>query len=121
MKKEIKNIEDARAFWANVAKENDWYNEPFFVQVWLNEDGTIRDSVSFKTLTNDIVLQTSIVPLCSPCAYDLDLTDGNGADCVKTATLEDGEGIPYCYNCEGTIDDDWAYVTETDILVHPIN
>ena len=50
-------IEQARTFWAKVAKDNDWYSEPFFVQVWLNPDGTMNDSVSTRALTQDHVIQ----------------------------------------------------------------
>lgn len=50
-------IEDSRAFWAGVAKENGWYTEPFYVQVWLAPDGTVYDSVSTRRLNQDIVIQ----------------------------------------------------------------
>lgn len=39
------NIEAHREFWANVAKENGWYREPLFIQVWTNKDGLITDSI----------------------------------------------------------------------------
>jgi len=45
MSKVANNIDAHRAFWANVAKENGWYREPFYVQVWQREDGTITDSI----------------------------------------------------------------------------
>lgn len=51
------SIEDTRAFWAEVAKENGWYQEPFYVQVWLNPDGTIYDSVATRRLSQDLVIQ----------------------------------------------------------------
>ena len=50
-------IEQARTFWATVAKKNGWHSEPFFVQVWLNPDGTLQDSVSTRALTQDHVIQ----------------------------------------------------------------
>ena len=50
-------IERARSLWARVAKANGWYSEPFFVQVWLNPDGTLQDSVSTRALTQDHIIQ----------------------------------------------------------------
>jgi len=49
-------IEQCRQFWAKIAKENGWYKEPFFVQVWLDSDGNVTDSVSHQGLTRDYVL-----------------------------------------------------------------
>ena len=49
-------IEQCRQFWAKIAKENGWYKEPFFVQVWLDADGNVTDSVSHQGLTQDHVL-----------------------------------------------------------------
>lgn len=49
-------IEQARESWAVVAKKNGWYQEPFFIQVWVNSDGTIEDSVSFRGMTQDIII-----------------------------------------------------------------
>lgn len=50
-------LEESRDFWASVAKRNNWYTEPFHVQVWLNPDGTLNDSVSFSGLQQDIIIQ----------------------------------------------------------------
>lgn len=50
-------IEEHRKFWAKVAKENGWYKEPFYVQVWVDENGTITDSVSHRGMTDDIVAE----------------------------------------------------------------
>jgi len=49
-------IEQCRQFWAKIAKDNGWYKEPFFVQVWLDADGNVTDSVSHQGLTQDHVL-----------------------------------------------------------------
>ena len=49
-------IEDARARWSETAKKYDWYKQPFFVQVWLNADGSLNDAVSFKGLNQDIII-----------------------------------------------------------------
>ena len=50
-------IEKCRAFWAKIAKENGWYKEPFYVQVWVDESGEITDSVSFRGMTADIIAE----------------------------------------------------------------
>ncbi len=49
-------IETARTFWANIAKQNGWYTEPFYVQVWLDKDGNVADSVSYQGMNEDIVI-----------------------------------------------------------------
>ncbi len=55
--KELKvtDIDTHREFWAQVAKEHDWYVEPFYVHVWIDENKEIVDSVSYKGLAKDIV------------------------------------------------------------------
>lgn len=51
----MKTIEEHRQFWADVAKENGWYTEPFYVQVFIDPDTKeIYDSVSFNGMTKDI-------------------------------------------------------------------
>ena len=52
-------IEEQRLFWAEVARKNDWYQEPFYVQVWLDDEGSLDDSISFQGLTEDVVLVVS--------------------------------------------------------------
>jgi len=49
-------IEEHRKWWAQIAKENGWYTQPFFIQVWIDEDGEIEDSVSYKGLDRDWIL-----------------------------------------------------------------
>jgi len=53
----MKTIEEHRAYWADIAKQHNWYKQPFYVQVWLNPDGTIWGSVSTRALTSDAVIQ----------------------------------------------------------------
>ena len=53
---QLVTLEEARGFWSKIAKEHGWYNEPFHVQAWIDEDGTLDDCVSFKGLSRDIVL-----------------------------------------------------------------
>ena len=50
-------IEKHRALWAYIAKKNKWYFEPFYVQVWVDDDGEIRDSVSYTGLAEDIIVK----------------------------------------------------------------
>ncbi len=52
----MNTIESHRKYWAKVAKANDWYVEPFYVQVWVDKEGTIVDSVSYRGLTGDVQL-----------------------------------------------------------------
>jgi hypothetical protein len=51
----MNSIELKRELWAGIAKENGWYSEPFFVQVWVDKEGQIVDSVSFAGLDRDII------------------------------------------------------------------
>lgn len=49
-------IEEKREKWAQVAKENGWYHEPFYIQVWIDPTtGEITDSVASRQLTQDII------------------------------------------------------------------
>tara|TARA_Y100000004_G_C8729549_1_gene333718 strand:+ start:41 stop:232 length:192 start_codon:yes stop_codon:yes gene_type:complete len=51
------NIEKQRKIWEKVAKNNGWYKEPFFVQVWVDiENKKIVDSVSFIGLKRDLII-----------------------------------------------------------------
>ena len=50
-------IEKHREFWAKIAKANNWYTEPFHVQVWIDKDGNVTNSVSHIALTKDIVVE----------------------------------------------------------------
>ncbi len=45
-----------KTLWGSVAKNNNWYSEPFFIQVWVNKKGEIVDSVSVRGLDKDYVL-----------------------------------------------------------------
>ena len=57
MKVSQTEIEKHRAFWADVAKKNNWYTEPFYIQVWIDENGDISDSASHIGLTEDLVIK----------------------------------------------------------------
>lgn len=54
-----KLIEVARGIWSVVAKAEGWYIEPFHIQIWLTRDGRIEDTVSYKGMTKDIIIQLS--------------------------------------------------------------
>ena len=55
-KKQNETIEKARILWTDIAKKSGWYKEPFYVQVWIHDDGSIDDCVSFQGLDQDIIL-----------------------------------------------------------------
>jgi hypothetical protein len=42
--------------WIAVARNNNWYAEPFHIQVWVNKSGNIVDSVSVRGLDKDYVI-----------------------------------------------------------------
>lgn len=56
--KSIKNssVEFHRRYWKKVAKENGWDRDPFFVQIWIDKNGKVRDSVSTRVLDKDLFL-----------------------------------------------------------------
>lgn len=51
------DIEEHRKFWAEIAKKHGWYAEPFYVQIWVDADGHIEDSVSHRGMTKDVVVE----------------------------------------------------------------
>lgn len=57
MKVSKTEIEKQRTFWAEIAKTNGWYYEPFHVQVWVDKDGNVTDSVSHVGLSEDLVIE----------------------------------------------------------------
>ena len=98
MTKIANDIEAHRAFWAHVAREHDWYQEPFFVQVWRDMDGTITDSVSVRGMTQDMIInvETFICPWCEETKI---LEQGHGDcracdDCCECQW--EAEGFTYC-------------------------
>jgi hypothetical protein len=54
------DLEYHREYWANVAKDYGWYVDPFFVQLWVNSDGDISDSVSYRNLDRDLFLDSQL-------------------------------------------------------------
>lgn len=48
-------LEYNRNKWIAVARNNGWYQEPFFIQVWVH-NGEIVDSVSVRDLDKDYVI-----------------------------------------------------------------
>lgn len=59
------SIKEARNIWEGVAKKYGWYTQPFYIQAWLHEDGTLEDCVSFKGISQDIILQAEIEEVCT--------------------------------------------------------
>ncbi len=49
-------LEKHRKVWAEVAKKHGWYSEPFYVQIWVDNDGSVVDSVSVRDLKQDFVI-----------------------------------------------------------------
>jgi hypothetical protein len=84
------NIEQHRAFWADVAKKNGWYKQPFYVQVWVNSSDEITDSVSHAGLEEDIVVR-EIGMACSECGESLNPS--------VDRFMTDTEGAIFCKNC----------------------
>lgn len=50
------DLEAHRGTWSNIAKEHNWHQEPFYVQVWVNNEGTIVDSTSVRGLNKDYII-----------------------------------------------------------------
>ena len=61
--KQLETLEEARKFWTKIAKQHDWYKEPFYVQAWIRENGELDDCVSFQGLDQDIILPARIEDL----------------------------------------------------------
>lgn len=92
------DIEAHRSFWANVARENGWYKEPFYVQVWRDLDGTITDSVATTALTRDWVIEveTFVCPVCDE-EQEQELGSGDCRACADCCECEWGvDGPVYC-------------------------
>ena len=86
-----RQVEDCREFWAKIARENGWYKEPFFVQVWHNAYGEITDCVSYSNLDRDYVVED-----------------------------EDGANYAHCADCDRTISldtDNWIAEGDDTICV----
>lgn len=49
------SLEEHRKFWAEVAQENGWYKQPFFIIAWVNKQGEITDSASYDALDHDMI------------------------------------------------------------------
>ena len=45
-------LEDRRERWAEIAKKFDWYFEPFYIQVWIDEFGEVVDTVGHKGMAD---------------------------------------------------------------------
>jgi hypothetical protein len=51
-------LEYNRNKWIKIAKEKNWYQEPFFIQVWVH-NGEIVDAVSVRGLDKDYVIDAT--------------------------------------------------------------
>jgi hypothetical protein len=98
MTKIANDINAHRAFWANIARENGWYKEPFYVQVWQDMDGVITDSVGTTALTEDVIIEVETF-ICPHCKAEREYEKGSGdckacedcCECIWTA-----DGMKYC-------------------------
>ena len=54
--KQLETLEIARDHWKTIAIKYGWHKEPFYVQVWIHDDGKLDDAVSFQGLDQDIML-----------------------------------------------------------------
>lgn len=54
-----KELEKSRKTWATVAKNYNWFQTPFYIQVWVNTKGVIIDSVSFRGLKKDLIVDNA--------------------------------------------------------------
>ena len=84
-------VEATRTIWANFARRNGWYYEPFFVQVWFDSDGEVVDSVSHRGMTKDIIVQDQEYADCSGCDKLLDLD--------RDYSTGDGDNHVFCFKC----------------------
>ena len=50
-----KEFDHHKTTWSAVAQNNNWYVEPFYIQVWVH-NGEIVDSVSVRGLDRDYVI-----------------------------------------------------------------
>jgi hypothetical protein len=108
-------LDTARAFWADIARKNGWYSEPFYVQIWVGHDGTVSDSVAHKNMTKDIVITMTLEPFCAYCAEDHGYDGDGDGEAVRVSNLIEYEGdTAYCYQCESTLDEEWAYMVEIE-------
>jgi hypothetical protein len=92
------DIEAHRSFWANIARENGWYREPFYVQVWQDMEGVITDSVGTTVLTKDVVIETFTF-ICPICNEETEMAKGHGdcRACEDCCECEWGtDGMTYC-------------------------
>lgn len=49
-------LEAHRSKWIDIAQEHGWYHIPFYVQVWVDKQGNIVDSVTYRGLDRDVIL-----------------------------------------------------------------
>ena len=95
-----KNIEEHRAKWAEIAKENGWYQEPFYVQVWMNKEGEITDSVSTRGLESDIIEKEEECAVCEESIEDEVFTDQSGDSFCESCWYDEEDGVYFCQNCD---------------------
>jgi len=88
------DIEAAREFWATIARKNNWYSEPFYIQVWLDEYGIIKDSISARSLNQDVII-TEVTCVGCEQVFDDSLCANNNvcSECVDFELEEMAKAI----------------------------
>lgn len=96
----LDTIEWHRETWAKIARDNGWYSEPFFVQVWRTPSGRILDSVSSRILTADVVIDepTEYGLFCSEWCV-IDAYSNQLAPVLFTGTLTEYNRAIACQEC----------------------
>jgi hypothetical protein len=83
------DIEAARNHWATIARENNWYVEPFYIQVWVDEYNIIQDSVSTRNLTQDVILKEATCVECEETYEDSRYMNNNVCSSCVQAELKE--------------------------------
>lgn len=89
----MRTKETERTKWADIAKKNNWYKEPFFVQIWINKEGIIKDSIAFREMNRDIIVSyetdKEITQTCIICGKDKTTPLNLNGECVECSEEAD--------------------------------
>jgi hypothetical protein len=66
-----KQLEQHREKWIKVSKRYGWYQENLPVQVWVDKDGDIVDSITHRKMGTDRVLDNRTSEILDPVLYEL--------------------------------------------------
>ena len=65
---DIASFNEHREGWAKIAQKAGWYKEPFYIQVWVEHDGTVVDSVAYRDMDSNIAVSADSDMFL--CAFD---------------------------------------------------